>query len=162
VVANLGIISFVAALSILIEIIWPATHDTIDGIQRSTTCAFALAALAEATADTVSSEIGQAIGGRTWMLTTLKRVAPGMDGGISLWGTLAGLIGAAMVVVVGAFSMHLSARIAGFAMAGAAFGLFFDSLLGAMLERRGWINNDVVNFSSTLAAALMAGLMAVR
>ena len=37
------------------------------------------------------------------------------------------------------------------------FGLFFDSLLGATLERRGRINNDAVNFLSTLAAALFAG-----
>jgi uncharacterized membrane protein len=37
--------------------------------------------------------------------------------------------------------------------AGAAFGLFFDSLLGATLERRGWLNNDGVNFLSTASAA---------
>ena len=36
------------------------------------------------------------------------------------------------------------------------FGLFFDSLLGATLERRGWINNDAVNFLSTLSAAMFA------
>ena len=40
----------------------------------------------------------------------------------------------------------------------AVFGLFFDSLLGATLERRGWLNNDAVNFLSTAgAAALRAG-----
>jgi uncharacterized membrane protein len=31
-----------------------------------------------------------------------------------------------------------------------------DSLLGAGLERRGWLNNDAVNTLSTLAAALLA------
>jgi uncharacterized membrane protein len=35
-------------------------------------------------------------------------------------------------------------------------GLFFDSLLGATVERRGWIGNDLVNFVSTLVAALIA------
>jgi uncharacterized membrane protein len=35
-------------------------------------------------------------------------------------------------------------------------GLFFDSLLGATAERRGWIGNDLVNFASTLVAALIA------
>jgi uncharacterized membrane protein len=40
--------------------------------------------------------------------------------------------------------------------------MFFDSLLGATLERRGWINNDAVNFISTAGAAGFAlGLMAV-
>jgi uncharacterized membrane protein len=38
-------------------------------------------------------------------------------------------------------------------------GLFVDSLLGATIERRGWLNNDAVNFLSTLAAALMAILL---
>jgi uncharacterized membrane protein len=36
------------------------------------------------------------------------------------------------------------------------FGLLFDSLLGATLERRGWLNNDAVNFLSTGSAAGLA------
>lgn len=36
------------------------------------------------------------------------------------------------------------------------FGLFFDSLLGATLERKGWLNNDGVNFLSTASAAAFA------
>jgi uncharacterized membrane protein len=41
--------------------------------------------------------------------------------------------------------------------------LFFDSVLGATLERRGWINNDAVNFLSTASAAGFAfGVIAVR
>jgi uncharacterized membrane protein len=40
--------------------------------------------------------------------------------------------------------------------AGGLFGLFFDSLLGATLERRGWLNNDAVNFLSTISAAAFA------
>jgi uncharacterized membrane protein len=39
---------------------------------------------------------------------------------------------------------------------GGVFGLFFDSLLGATLERRGWLNNDAVNFLSTASAAVFA------
>jgi uncharacterized membrane protein len=41
------------------------------------------------------------------------------------------------------------------------FGLFFDSLLGATLERRGWLNNDAVNFLSTASAAALALLLLV-
>jgi uncharacterized membrane protein len=37
--------------------------------------------------------------------------------------------------------------------AAACAGLFFDSVLGATLERRGWLGNDLVNFCSTLFAA---------
>jgi uncharacterized membrane protein len=34
--------------------------------------------------------------------------------------------------------------------------LFFDSLLGATVERRGWLGNDLVNFSSTAFTAALA------
>jgi uncharacterized membrane protein len=39
---------------------------------------------------------------------------------------------------------------------GAIGGLFVDSLLGATAERRGWLNNDAVNFVSTVAASVLA------
>jgi len=45
--------------------------------------------------------------------------------------------------------------------AGAIFGLLFDSLLGATLERQGWLNNDGVNFLSTASAAAFALLLLV-
>ena len=34
--------------------------------------------------------------------------------------------------------------------------MLIDSLLGATLQRRGWINNEAVNFFATLAAAGLA------
>jgi uncharacterized membrane protein len=43
------------------------------------------------------------------------------------------------------------------AFAAAIAGVFIDSLLGAIPERQGWLNNDAVNALSTLAAALLAG-----
>jgi uncharacterized membrane protein len=39
---------------------------------------------------------------------------------------------------------------------GGIFGLLFDSVLGATLERRGWLNNDAVNFLSSASAAAFA------
>ena len=41
-------------------------------------------------------------------------------------------------------------------------GLFVDSLLGALPERRGWLNNDAVNFLSSLAAAVLAAWIGSR
>lgn len=111
-----------------------------------------IAALAEATADTVSSEIGQAIGGPTWMLTTFRRVPAGEDGGVSLAGTVAGVAAAALVIAAGSLH-HAVWPDKALVFAAACVGLFFDSLAGATVERRGWLGNDFVNFSSTLFAA---------
>jgi uncharacterized protein (TIGR00297 family) len=118
-----------------------------------------LAALAGATADTVSSEIGQAFGGTPIMLTTLRRVLPGTDGAITLNGTLAGIAAAAIIAILGIPTMGISAAQCAVALAAAIAGLFFDSLLGATVERRGYIGNDLVNFISTSFAAALALLI---
>ena len=118
--------------------------------------AVALAALAEATADTVSSEIGQAFGGHPLLLTTLRRVEPGTDGAVSLMGTAAGVAAGAAVAWAGWWAMRLGTREASIALLAACAGLFFDSVLGATVERRGWLGNDLVNFASTLFAAVVA------
>jgi uncharacterized protein (TIGR00297 family) len=115
-----------------------------------------LAALVEATADTVSSEVGQAFGGRPVMLLTLQRVDPGADGAVTLLGSLAGIAGGAFVAAVGMWALRLSVIDGVIAFLAGTIGLFFDSLLGATVERRGWLGNDLVNFFSTLFAAGVA------
>lgn len=119
----------------------------------------ALAALAEAAADTASSELGQVMGGRPRMITTLRAVEPGRDGAISLPGTLAGVIAAAIVAAAGALAVGGGAIRFWIATAAGIFGLLFDSLLGATLEQRGLLNNDGVNFLSTVAAAAAAWVL---
>jgi uncharacterized protein (TIGR00297 family) len=118
--------------------------------------AVALAALSEAAADTVSSEVGQVMGGRPRMITTLRAVEPGVDGGISLVGTLAGVAAAGIVSLTGTLALRGDFSMFWISCAGGLFGLVFDSYLGATLERWGWINNDAVNFLSTASAAAFA------
>jgi uncharacterized protein (TIGR00297 family) len=118
-----------------------------------------VAALVEATADTVSSEIGQAFGGRPVLITGLRRVEPGTDGAVTLLGSSAGVAAGALVAIVGGWALHLSAGAILTSLVAGVGGLFFDSLLGAAVERRGWIGNDLVNFTSTLFAAALAAVV---
>jgi uncharacterized membrane protein len=122
----------------------------------SVVLASVVAALGEAAADTVSSEVGQAIGGAPILITNGRRVPPGTDGAITLVGTAAGCLAAAVVIGAAIPTLRLDGRMAIIAIAAALAGLFVDSLIGATLERRGWLNNDSVNFISTAIAALLA------
>jgi uncharacterized protein (TIGR00297 family) len=119
----------------------------------------ALAALAEVAADTTSSEIGTALSSEAVLITTWRRVPSGTDGGVSLSGTAAGVIAALITsgfaAILGLVSISTTLVIAG---AGTA-GMIVDSFLGALLERRGYLNNDIVNFLGTAAAALVAWIL---
>ena len=142
VIANLGVAALFAALA-------PAGWTVL-----------AIAALAEAAADTSSSEIGLAFSGKTVLITTWRPVAPGIDGGISLHGTAAALAAAIVIALtaraLGLVPPHHAAIIvyAGF------LGALVDSLLGALLEKPGLLNNDLVNLLSTAAAVGIAWMIA--
>jgi uncharacterized protein (TIGR00297 family) len=117
------------------------------------------AALSEAAADTVSSELGQARNVKARLITTWEEVPAGTDGGISWTGTLAGIAAAAVVSLVCALTGVLPIKWLGISIAGALAGMITDSYLGALLERRNLLNNDAVNFLGTLAAACAASLL---
>ncbi len=118
-----------------------------------------IAALAETAADTVSSEMGEALRGPTFMLIGFRRVEPGPDGAISFggttWGLLAALFVAMMAWITGLLDIWWSLTAAGCGFA----GMLFDSVLGATLERRGLLGNDGVNFLATVFAADVALLI---
>ena len=118
--------------------------------------AMCLAALVEATADTVSSEVGQAFGGIPVMITTLRRVEAGTDGAVTVLGSCAGVLGGAVVALSGGWAMRIGLTGAMIALVAGVCGLFFDSVVGATVERRGWVGNDLVNFASTAFAAGVA------
>ena len=115
-----------------------------------------LASLCEAAADTLASELGQALGGTPRLITSLAPVLPGTDGGVTWAGTAIGAMGAAVIALAGVLAMGLPAAAGWIAAAAGIAGLLFDSLLGAVLERRGWLNNDAVNFLSTVFAGAVA------
>ncbi len=114
------------------------------------------AALAEAAADTTSSEIGMASGRQPRLISTFERVAIGTDGGITSVGTAAALPAALLIALIalkaGLIQRHdiIPVMVAGVA------GMLLDSVYGAVFERRHWLNNDAVNLLGTTSAAALA------
>jgi uncharacterized protein (TIGR00297 family) len=113
-------------------------------------------ALSEAAADTVSSEIGQATGSNPRLITNWKVVPVGTDGGVTLVGTMAGVMAAVLISAVSGMSGLIPWNWFGIGVAAAVAGMIADSFLGAWLERRKLLNNDLVNFLGTLIAATVA------
>ncbi|AEV98330.1 hypothetical protein A4D02_22745 [Niastella koreensis] len=112
------------------------------------------ASLASASADTLSSELGSIYGKNFYNILTFKKDTCGLDGVISLEGTLWGIAGSLLIafIYIAAYGYHSLVWwivLAGF------IGNMTDSLLGAALERKGWIKNDQVNFLNTLVAGLI-------
>lgn len=123
----------------------------------------ACAALAEAAGDTVSSELGQAFGGRPRLITTLQPAATGQDGAITAIGTFFSLAAILAVCAACQWSGLLMPHFGLTVLVAAFSGTLLDSLLGATLERPGRLGNNAVNFTSTaFAAALTIALLFAR
>jgi uncharacterized protein (TIGR00297 family) len=116
----------------------------------------ALAALAEAATDTVASEIGQYRSSNARSITTWERVPTGTDGGITIAGSLAGALAGFLIAAVAVAGGLLPQSQFWIPVTAGFIGMIFDSLLGATVQRRGWISNQTVNLFGTLAAAALA------
>jgi uncharacterized protein (TIGR00297 family) len=143
VLANLGVATICGALSVL-------DH------HRALFLLAMAAALSEAAADTVSSELGQAFGEKARLITTWRPVPPGTDGAVSPIGSVAGVAAAGIVSGVCVLGGLLPRPWLAISAGAGVLGMVADSFLGAWLERRRLVNNDLVNFLGTLVAALAA------
>jgi len=122
----------------------------------------ATAALAEAATDTVASEIGQIRSQTALLITTWETVPAGTDGGITLAGTLSGVAAGTMIAAIAAFGGMVPHARFWIPAATGVIGMLIDSLLGATLQRRGWMNNEAVNLCGTLTAAALGYAIAMR
>ncbi|GAA0226259.1 DUF92 domain-containing protein [Haladaptatus pallidirubidus] len=125
----------------------------------STVFLFAFAgSIATAMSDTLSSEIG-GVFDNPRLITSLKRVEPGTDGGVTWQGELAGALGASVVALIAVVLFDSIGLLGGVVIALAGVGgMTVDSLLGATVEGDK-IGNQSVNFLATLSGALLgAGL----
>ena len=111
------------------------------------------AALAEAAADTVSSEVGQATARSAYMITDFRDAPIGTNGAISVEGTISGCVAACIISWISAAYGIVDWRWT-FVIAFAAIaGMFLDSVMGATWENAGRMGNDSVNFVSNVFAA---------
>jgi uncharacterized protein (TIGR00297 family) len=146
--------------------------------------------MATVNADTWATELGVLSPHKPRLITTGKPVEPGTSGGITLFGSSASALGAALIGVC-LFVLLLVERspapvwVIPAAILGGFGGSMIDSLLGATVQaiyaysdgreterrfdRQGnptkfvrglpWLNNDVVNSSSSIGGALIAILV---
>ncbi len=140
-----------------------------------------LLSLAVATADTWSTELGVLSPGKPRLITTFKKVEPGISGAISVYGTLGGLLGSLLIFLSGLLFVPMSTTLF-LILWGFAFLVdLLDSLIGATLQGQyrcnvcekytekkqhcgtstsliqGFklIDNDTVNLSANLLALLL-------
>lgn len=110
---------------------------------------------AAATADTLASELGNIYGRRYYNILTLRPDTRGLNGVVSLEGTLMGAAGSALLAAVYCLSYGWGPDFWWLLLAGTV-GNLTDSVLGATLERRHYLTNNAVNLLNTLVGALTA------
>lgn len=113
------------------------------------------AVFSSAIADTISSELGTLYGKGFYNIITFRKDQRGENGVISLEGTLFGLAASSLIATTYALLMCFNISLTIILLAG-TIGNLSDSILGATLERKGFIKNDLVNFSNTFIAVLIA------
>ena len=122
-----------------------------------------VAAFATALFDTTGTEFGQAFGGRHVLVPTWRAVPEGTPGGVSVVGTMAGVLGATVLAGVG-WVMGLLAGAAVLAVILGAFcGSTLDSFLGAIMGKGSRSDHHLRNLANTVAGAGVAwGLVALQ
>lgn len=127
-----------------------------------------IASLATAAADTTASEIGQLAGRRAFLPLTLRAVPVGTEGAISLEGTLAGVIAAAMVATASVAAVdQMFGPLIPFAWTTVAaitlcafLGSYIESIAGSWnRKQKAPVPNGVLNFLNTAAGAALFWLL---
>lgn len=132
----------------------------------------AITAISVSTSDTWATEIGdKRLKRKARLITNWKKVEPGTDGGISFWGTVAALFGAAFIALLYWFFSPVSGLATVLVIATIGFlGCMMDSYLGAQFQNRNYkfsfntlngkenayVSNNFVNWTSAGAASLIS------
>lgn len=106
-------------------------------------------ALSTATSDTWASDIGLGIPSATINIRNFRPISPGVSGGISQTGTLAGLAGALSIAILHRYiTNEFNPHHFIFITATGVAGMFTDSLLGSVLQAK-YYNSQTKHWSDT-------------
>ncbi len=116
-------------------------------------------AVASATADTLSGEMGR-MSKKTYLITNLKRVKPGTNGAVSILGEIWALTGSFFISIFSFIFLHnieflIFTTIFGFT------GSQFDSLFGALFENKNIMNKFQVNLLAIVINTFFACIIFV-
>ena len=134
----------------------------VTGSQQDLLAVAFLSALAVSTSDTVASETG-IWAKKTYMITTLKQIEPGPNGGVSLYGFGTSLLGTllfalvAYVLIFQRFDRRILYSLV--IVAAGMVGNIMDSILGAVLENPGYIGKYTNNCATSLIGAVVGFLL---
>ncbi len=118
-----------------------------------------LGSIATACGDTLASEIGETSRGEPRMITTLKKVRAGTDGGVSHLGEAAALFGSAVIALLAFTLIKNDPALVISVTAGGFIGTNIDSLLGATLQQKGYLSNNGVNLFATISGAIISAIL---
>ena len=136
--------------------------------------AASVTSIAAATADTWATELGNRPNTKAYLITTLKEVSAGTDGGISYKGSIGALLGSAIISVLCWLMLkELSLMICIIIGVTGFMGCFVDSILGVKLQGNSLkipilsnnetgtitVSNNIVNWLSTGTASLLVLLI---
>jgi uncharacterized protein (TIGR00297 family) len=143
-IANIG----VAVASVLVVI--------FQIVEFQTAALFFVGSLAAAAADTAESELGAIWGKHPRLLLGWRKVEPGIDGAVSIQGTLAGILVAAGLAMTAEAVGLVDVRGAMCAVVAGVSATFIESALGSYFQRRGQDPNNWLNTINTFAGAILA------
>ena len=115
------------------------------------------ASFAAKLADTFGSEIGKRFGKDTYLITSFKKVERGTEGGISLEGTLASILGSIFMTFIMLSLSIISSKVHFIIVAVSGFlATLSESIIGAKFQNKYKLSNELVNTIQTSIASVFA------
>ena len=115
------------------------------------------ASFAAKLADTFGSEIGKRFGKDTYLITSLKKVDRGTEGGISIEGTLASVLGSTFMAFIMLRLSIISTKYHFIIVVASGFlATLSESIFGAKFQNKYKLSNELVNAIQTSIASIFA------